>query len=64
MRGLAIQDMFRAYYGVQPDTLQLYKVLMHLPWLFKMVFGLVVDARVVHKRKYYLIGFGALATLT
>ena len=56
--------MFRAYYGVEPDTLQLYKVIINMPWLMKMVFGLIIDSKVVSRRKYYLIVFGITATMT
>ena len=64
MRMLAMKDILMSFYGCEPSTMALYASLVSSPLLFKMVFGVVVDSKLVPKRKYYLVAFGFLGTLT
>ena len=41
--------------------MQAYKTLMALPVLFRMFFGIIVDAKVIKERKYYVIIINALS---
>ena len=35
-----------------------------MPALFKMLYGMIVDCKIVSKRKFYLIGFGIISALS
>ena len=63
MRMGAAKDMFLNYYDVDINTMTIYASFIASPGLFKMFTGFVVDARVVSKRKYYLIFFALICTL-
>ena len=56
MRGLAVKDLFKNYLHLQPSKSQRYQALATLPSLFKVFMGIFVDAKLVSKRKYYLVG--------
>lgn len=43
--------------------MQKYHLITQSPWTFKMLFGFVVDARVIQRRKHYLIIFGVIGTI-
>ena len=66
MRILALKDLMlnKKYYATQPSTAQAITVLSHFPQTCKVLFGLIVDARLVNKRKLYLIFFGFTGTIT
>ena len=53
-----MKDMFKTFYMLEPETSQMYSAVIMSPWVFKFLFGMIVDARIVPDRKYYLIGFG------
>ena len=63
MKQLAIKDLFRDYYNLEPSVSQNYQVLITLPYLFKILFGIWVDARIIPSRKWYLVTFGILQAL-
>ena len=58
MRGLAVKDLYKNYLHLQPSQSQRYQAYGNLPSLLKVFMGIFVDARLVSKRKYYLMGFG------
>jgi hypothetical protein len=55
MRFLLAKDMFMNYLGASINTVAVYTSAIASPWLIKMVPGVIIDARVLPKRKYYLI---------
>lgn len=64
MKILAIRDLLRDHYGLEPATAQKYLIICIFPAVFKLFFGLIVDGKVVSKRKYYLISGGALQAMS
>ena len=64
MRMLALKDMMANYYKVQPADMAVMDLIGHLPWTGKIFYGLIIDVRLVKKRKYYLIFFGVIITIT
>lgn len=66
MRIITANDMFlnKDYFGAEPADAQIYLVITFLPWMFKLIYGLIIDSRLVPKRKYYLIFFGILSVLS
>lgn len=64
MRILAAKDIMKTVYKVEPQTLQLKSSIMMAPWMLKIIYGIVVDSKIVKKRKYYLVFFGTLCTVT
>ena len=63
MRMYAAKDMFLNYYDVDLNTMTIYASFIASPGLFKMLIGFIVDARIVSKRKYYLIFFALMSTI-
>ena len=64
MKLLAIMDLLKRTYGQEPSAAQNLRTLIFLPSMLKLICGLVVDAKLVKKRKHYLIAFGLLQTIT
>jgi hypothetical protein len=66
MRLLSMKDIFlnKKYFAVEPAEAQAYQVVIMLPWTFKVLMGLTIDARLVSKRKYYLALFGFTCMVT
>ena len=63
MRPLALRDMYKEFFHVQPAELQWYMTIMGLPSSFRFLTGLFVDLKVVPQRKYILVFFSTLATI-
>ena len=61
MRMLCLKDMFKRVYGLEPGQTQFNTTLAMLPFSLKMIFGLLVDIKLVAKRKYLLTAFGLLS---
>jgi hypothetical protein len=36
---------------------------MMSPWILKIIYGIIVDSKIVNKRKSYLVSFGLLCTI-
>ena len=64
MRILCMKDLFKAHYHVEPSALQQYQAVQFLPNLCKPLFGLLIDAGIVKKRKNLIIGLGVICMLT
>lgn len=64
MRGFIVNDIFKNYYNLEPSLAQTLVTTAGLPWLLKFFFGLVVDSKLVRKRKYYLVLFGLVGCVT
>lgn len=58
MRVYLFRDMMMEYYKVEPADLSIYSSLIMTPYLFKFVYGFIIDSRIVPKRKYYFMLFG------
>ena len=41
---LALQDLFKHYYFLEPSKSQFYITLIWMPWIIKFVYGLVADS--------------------
>lgn len=63
LRIYSMKDIYKSHYGVEPSSLQKYHLMTQAPWTFKMVFGFIVDARIIKRRKHYLIIFGVIGTI-
>ena len=62
MRIRATQNMFKQYYKVDPTQLQMITSFIFLPHMFRVVMGIIIDAKLLSKRKYYLVFMGLVAT--
>lgn len=47
LRIYSMKDMYKTDYGVEPSSLQKFHLITTFPWTFKMIFGFIVDARVI-----------------
>ena len=63
-RVMVAKNIFVNYLGASLNQSSAYNSIVQSPWLFKMFFGIIVDSRVVTKRKYYLVVSGLLATFS
>lgn len=63
MRQLAMQNIYKEQFGVEASSLQTYRAIIAAPILFRMIFGIIVDSKIIEERKYYLIFGNALAAL-
>ena len=63
MRGLAMQNIFKEKFKVEPSDLQKYNSVIAVPIFFRVFFGILIDSKVVKKRKYYVIVVGALSAI-
>lgn len=54
---LAAQDMFKAYYHLEPSRVQILTAYIALPWSLKIVIGLISDSLPIFgsRRKAYLL---------
>ena len=66
MRMLAYKNLFldKKYFAIEPATAQIYGVVVMLPFTLKLIWGFLIDSRMVAKRKYYLVFFGILSIVT
>lgn len=62
MRMLAIKDIFKRFYNVSPSEMQLVISFSMMAWALRFFMGIIIDAKLLSKRKYYLIFFGFLST--
>ena len=62
MRMLAIKDIFKRYYDISPSEMQLVLSFSMMAWALRFFMGIIIDAKLLSKRKYYLILFGFLST--
>ena len=53
MKLLTIMDLLKRTYGQEPSAAQNLRTLIFLPSMLKLICGLVVDAKLVKKRKHY-----------
>ena len=60
MKMLAFKDLLRHYCKVEPQLAQTYSTMAIFPQVLKLVFGIIIDAKLVSKRKYYLIAMGVI----
>lgn len=63
LRIMSMKDLYKSVYGVEPSTCQKFHIMTQIPWTFKMLFGFIVDAKVVKLRKHYLVVFGVIGTI-
>lgn len=64
MKLLAIRDLFRDYMKLEPQDSQQYLLIITSPTLFKLAFGIMVDAKILANRKYYIMFFGAVQAVS
>jgi len=55
MKSLCIQNIYKEVFKVEPADLQKYQSIIMLPILFRVFFGIFVDAKVIAKRKHIVI---------
>ena len=64
MKMLAMKELFKSNYGLQPQEVQVNNSIIYIPALFKIVFGLIVDSRVItKKRKNFFLVFGSISAI-
>jgi len=59
-----MKDLYKTSYGVEPSELQKFHIITQVPWSLKMVFGFIVDARIITYRKHYLVVFGIIGVVS
>ena len=59
---LAVKDYYKEHLGLDPGEMQIYIALIHLPWSFKILYGLISDNVPIcgTRRKSYLIIMGLI----
>ena len=57
---LAVKDYYKDYLGLDPGEMQIYLSIIHIPWSFKILYGLISDNVPLCglRRKPYLILMG------
>lgn len=63
MRLLCIRDIYKSEFKVEPIQLGKFTVVMYMPWLVKMIWGLCVDLE-FFKRKQLLMFFGFVSFIS
>ena len=56
---LAVQDLFKNYYKLEPSKSQFYITMSFMPWMFKFFYGVIVDSVYIcgsRKKAWILIG--------
>ena len=53
-RMYALLDLYKAYYHMEPSHGQKYIVLIEMPLLFRPIFGMIIDAKLIKFRKWYI----------
>ena len=59
---LAVKDYYKEYLGLDPGEMAIYISIIHIPWSFKIVYGLISDNVPLcgTRRKSYLVIMGIL----
>jgi len=59
---LAVKDYYKDYLGLDPGEMQIYMSIIHIPWSFKILYGLISDNVPLcgTRRKSWLIIMGIL----
>jgi MFS family permease len=62
---LAVKDYYKAYLGLEPGDMALYNSIIHIPWSFKILYGLISDNVPLcgTRRKSYLVIMGIIQFL-
>jgi hypothetical protein len=62
---LAVKDYYKEYLGLDPGEMAIYISIIHLPWSFKILYGLISDNVPIcgTRRKSYLIIMGFIQFL-
>ena len=57
---LAVKDYYKEYLGLDPGEMQIYISIIHIPWSFKILYGLISDNVPIlgTRRKSWLIIMG------
>jgi hypothetical protein len=63
MKIFAMKDLFKTVYMVEPSSLQKYKSLSMFPWVLKILYGIVIDQKIMSKRSYYILVCGIIASV-
>lgn len=63
---LAVKDYYKEYLGLDPGEMQIYISIIHIPWSFKILYGLISDNVPIFgtRRKSWLIIMGILQFVT
>lgn len=54
MRGVAVQNIYKERFQVEASDLQKYNLILTSPMLIRSIFGIIVDAKVIRERKWYI----------
>lgn len=63
---LAVKDYYKDHLGLDPGEMQIYMSIIHIPWSFKILYGLISDNVPLcgTRRKSWLIIMGILQFLS
>jgi len=66
LQTLAIQDLFKNYYFLEPSQSQFYTTLIYAPWMFKFLYGLTADSLPIcgSRKKAWILLWGVAQTLS
>ena len=64
MRMYCFKDLYKRVYEVEPAALQMYVSIYFTPYLFKLFYGMIIDAKVLSSRATILVLFGINSILT
>ena len=64
MRIFATKLMFKDYYHTQPSEQQILLAVTFIPWVLRPLMGIIIDSKLIAHRKWYLIVFGIVATIS
>jgi hypothetical protein len=61
MKMLATKEELTREYGLQPSQVQINNSVIKEPAIIRMLRGIIVESKIVSKRKHYLMGFGTIS---
>ena len=64
MRALAVKNMLKDYFKVEPSEAEVIRSFIMLGWSLKIFMGIIIDSKVLPKLNYYITFFGFIATVT
>lgn len=63
MKETALKNMLKEYYDVEITKVVMIISFAHIPELIRPFLGIIIDAKLIQKRKYYLVFFAFTVTL-
>ena len=64
MKMLGLKNILKDYYKVQPSEAVMISSVSMMAFSLRIFMGIIIDSKVLPKRKYYLVFFGLMAAIT